>query len=103
MIVFSYACLAGELPLFHHVLLVSVINVGALILCYSFNSIQFCFNVQAVIAHACHGHTLQLCLEVSEREEDVVALHLPNSIGLLKKTLWVGTGTEMRTQYLPAY
>ena len=38
--------------------------------------------MQAVIAHACHGHTLQLCLEVSEREEDVVALHLP--IGLLK-------------------
>ena len=45
---------------------------------------------QAVIAHACHGHTLQLStglsvlhrrlvtlLEVSERRECVVALHLP--------------------------
>ena len=34
-------------------------------------------------------------LEVSEKEEAVVALHLP--IGPLKKTLWVGAGTEMRT------
>ena len=39
---------------------------------------------QAVIAHGCRGHTLDYLsrtvvslLEVSEREEGVVALHLP--------------------------
>ena len=52
---------------------------------------------QAVIAHACHGHTLQLStglsvhgrlivgltlLEASDREDGVVAIHLP--IGSLK-------------------
>ena len=34
-------------------------------------------------------------LEVIEREEGVVALHLP--IEPLKNTVWVGAGTEMRT------
>ena len=61
-------------------------------------------------AHACHGHTLQLSsglsvldrmlvvilLEVREREEGVVALHLPD--GPYKNPLLVGAGTEMRTQ-----
>ena len=40
-------------------------------------------------------------LEVSEKEEALVALHLP--IGPLKKPLWVGAGNEMRTQYLSAH
>ena len=40
-------------------------------------------------------------LEVSDREEGVVALHLP--IGPLKTLLWVGVGTKMRTQNLPAH
>ena len=39
-------------------------------------------------------------LAVNEREEGVVALHPP--IGSLKKLLWVGAGTEIRTQYLLA-
>ena len=70
---------------------------------------------QAVIAHACHRYTLQLSgglsvqdsmlvvtlLEVIEKEEGVVALHLPS--GPLKRAFWVGTSTEMRTQYLPAH
>ena len=42
--------------------------------------------------------TLKLgLLVVDEREEVVVALHLPT--GPLKNLLWVGAGTEMRTQY----
>ena len=48
----------------------------------------------------CLGQLVVTMLEVSEREESVVALHLP--IGPLKHLLWVGAGTEMRTQYLPA-
>ena len=56
--------------------------------------LQRAHSEQAVLAHACHGHTLQLStwlclgqivvnlLEVIEREEGVVAIHLP--IGSLK-------------------
>ena len=40
-------------------------------------------------------------LEVNEIEEGVVFLHL--HIGPLKTPIWVGAGTEMRTQYLPAH
>ena len=36
-------------------------------------------------------------LEVSEREEGVVAHWV------FKNLLWVGADTEMRTQYLPAH
>ena len=38
-------------------------------------------------------------LFVDEREESVVALHLP--CGSLKTLPWVAAGTEMWTQYLP--
>ena len=36
-------------------------------------------------------------LEASERDEDVVAIHLPNWV--FKNPFYVGAGTEMRTQY----
>ena len=39
-------------------------------------------------------------MDVSEKEESVVALNLP--IGPLKNLLWVGAGIDMRTQYLLA-
>ena len=38
-------------------------------------------------------------LEVSEKEEGLVALHL--HIEPLKNPLWVGAGTKMRAKYLP--
>ena len=41
-------------------------------------------------------------LEVSEREEGVVAIHTPTH-WVFKNPLWVGDSTEMRTQYLPAH
>ena len=43
-------------------------------------------------------------LEDSEREEGVVAIHLPIwAFKKNKKQLWIRAGTEMRTQYLPAH
>ena len=70
-------------------------------------------HIQRKLLLATHGHTLQLSIglsvcdimlvvrinPVSEKEEGVVTLHLP--IEPLKKTIWVGASTEMRTQYLP--
>ena len=41
-------------------------------------------------------------LEVSEREEGVVVLHLPTHWAF-NKPLLVRTGTEMQTQHLPAH
>ena len=57
---------------------------------------------QAVIAHTpVINWAVCLLLEFREREEGVVALHLP--IEPLKTLLWVGACTEMQTQYLPAH
>ena len=40
-------------------------------------------------------------LEVSEKEQGVMAIQLP--IGSLKTRSGFGAGTEMRTQYLPVH
>ena len=55
----------------------------------------YLFNVQAY----CRGYTLQLSVS-SLLEEDVVATHLPTEPS--KISVWVGAGTELWTQYLPA-
>ena len=40
-------------------------------------------------------------LEVSDKEEGIMGLKLP--IEPFKNPLWVGAGSEMRTQYLSAH
>ena len=48
---------------------------------------------------SCYGTRLSILvvtlLEFSEREEGVVAIHLP--LGPLKNLLWVGAATEIQT------
>ena len=39
-----------------------------------FSSIQLGFNVQAVIAHTCHGHTLQLSAGLSVYDSTLVVV-----------------------------